>query len=99
MEFLQADGSEGEKLDIQIREKVKGNPLEYTFAMQMEGIISPLMIPTDKENDVSVGHPFFDCTCSLKIYLCLCILSNGICICTVDSKLREREKQYICVIF
>lgn len=52
LEFLQADGSQGEKLDIQIREKVKGNPLEYTFAMQMEGIISPLMIPTDKENDV-----------------------------------------------
>uniref|UniRef100_K1QFR0 Fibrocystin-L n=1 Tax=Magallana gigas TaxID=29159 RepID=K1QFR0_MAGGI len=50
LEFLQADGSQGEKLYIQIREMVKGIPSPYTFAMQMEGIISPLITPSDDVN-------------------------------------------------
>lgn len=47
-----SDGSQGEKLEIQVAEEVNGKPEANTFAVEMEGIISPVFTPNDDENAV-----------------------------------------------
>jgi hypothetical protein len=52
------NGSLGEQLEIQVTEEVAGKPQAYTFAVEMEGIISPVFTPADKEKDVRIMNNF-----------------------------------------
>jgi hypothetical protein len=47
-----SNGSLGEQLEIQVTEEVAGKPEAYTFAVEMEGIISSVFTPADNEKDV-----------------------------------------------
>ncbi|XP_062600839.1 fibrocystin-L-like [Saccostrea cucullata] len=43
LEYLVYDGSQGEKLEVQVTEDIKGNPEPYTLTLQMEGVVSPVI--------------------------------------------------------
>ncbi|XP_061164553.1 fibrocystin-L-like [Saccostrea echinata] len=52
LQYLVSDGSQGEKLEIQVTEETKGGPEPYTVALQMEGIISPVVPAGSTVNDL-----------------------------------------------